>query len=811
VIRVATSTGTPTCTLCDLPIHGEPVADDEVDGSFCCPGCLEVYRTMGDVPLDDLDSGAGTDPADDVLPPDDAETAYLSVSGMHCATCETFLERTATRQTGVHAAEASYATELVKLVYDPDALAEADLPGVVSHLGYRASLPDDDTEREQEDRFTLAGIRTVVGLLAAMAVMTLYAFFLYPTYLGVYPTSFLYEQATTIMVFTPIPLLATFVLFVVGFPILRGAYVSLRAGEPNMDLLVAFGATAAYVYSLATLLAGGRVVYFDVAVVIVSVVTAGNYLEWKIRRGAVASLSDLRSRRVTEARRRIPALDGGVEADGEGTTGATAETVPVEALQPGDAVVVGPGEPIPVDGTVVDGHADVDEALVSGEAAPRWKAPGDDVVGGAVVLDETLVVEVGEDATSTVERIVTQLWDIEAGGGRTARVADRLAAVFVPAVLLLAAGVALAHVLLGGAGTAAVLVGVSVLVVSCPCSFGLAPPMALATAVSRAAAEGVVVTNAAAFEDAADAALVALDKTGTLTTGEMRVVDVVAEGVDEASLLGRAAAVEVGVTHPVAAAIVRAADAPATTAAPPADVESLPRGASATVEDVETLVGHPAVFAERGWTIPPGVEETVAEMQAEGAIATLVGWDGRARGAIAVRDEPREGWEAVVAGLAADGRAVVVLTGDDQSSVDRFADHPDVEQVYTGMLPEAKAAAVKRLRADRGPVAMVGDGINDAPALAASDLGIAFGEESALATDAADVTVVEGDLDVLEGLLARAQTTRRRVRQNLGWALAYNAVAIPLAVLGLINPLVAAVAMATSSLLVVANSARGGV
>ncbi|MFB6131244.1 MAG: heavy metal translocating P-type ATPase [Salinigranum sp.] len=778
------------CSLCDLSIRGDPVTADAVDGSFCCRGCLEVYRTLGDVTPAELEERTADATATEEVP-EDAATAFLDVEGMHCKTCEAFIEGTAAGNDGVYAAEASYTTEMVKLTYDPAELEEDALPSLVSRLGYRATLPGTTTAGEEDEWFTVERIRTVLGVLGAMAVMVLYIFFLYPTYLGIYPRSFLYERATSIMVFTPIPLLTSFVLFFGGFPILRGAYVSLKTGQPNMDVLVAFGATAAYVYSMVTLLAGGRVVYFDVTAVIVAVVTAGNYLESMMKREAVGSLADIGARRVTEARVRRP---------------VGSEVLPVEEVRPGDELIVKAGERVPMDGRVIEGWASVDEALISGESTPLPKEPGEEVLSGSLVLDRRVVIEVGEDATSTLDRIVSQMWNIKSSGGGAQRVADRLAAVFVPGVLVLAAGVAVADLAFGEPVAAAILTGVSVLVVSCPCSLGLATPMAIASGVARAAEKGVVVMNASALEAVADVDVVALDKTGTLTTGEMRVGDVTAVGVDAETLLDRAAAVESAAVHPVADAVVEAAGA---SDAVLADVESHPRGAFGRVDGVETLVGHPALFAEYGWEVPDPVTEAVERLRDSGAIATVVGWDGRARGVVEVYDEPREGWADTVSELAAGGeRTVVVLTGDDQSSVRAFESHPDVEHVFTGMLPEAKAATIRRLAAEHGAVAMVGDGINDAPALAAADLGVALADGSELASDAADVTVVDRGIDAVVDLFERGKTTHSRVRQNLGWALAYNAVAIPLAVAGLINPLIAAVAMAASSILVVANSAR---
>ncbi|MFB6166276.1 MAG: heavy metal translocating P-type ATPase [Haloarculaceae archaeon] len=777
-----------SCTLCELPTGSDPVTAADVDGEFCCRGCLEVSRTFGDeAPLPGADETAATAPAEPAVP-DDAETTYLSMDGMHCATCETFVETTAEREDGVYDATASYATEMLKVRYDGDAVESSALPDLVSRAGYRAAFPEDGTEDSAIERFGRDRLRALLGLLVGMSVMAFYVLFLYPAYLGIYPMSFLREPATSIMVFGPIPILSSIVLFVVGFPILRGAYVSFRAGQPNMDVLVAFGATAAYVYSLAVLATGGRVVYFDATVAIIAVVTAGDYLESRRRRSALETLSGLGADRVTVATVR----------DENGET----REVEVDDLEPDQEMVVEAGERLPADGRVREGRAAVDEALVTGESDPVDVAPGADVLGGAEVLDGDLVVAVSEDATSTLDRIVTQMWDIESDTGRVQRMADRLAAVFVPFILVVAVAVAGIDLALGEPLTTAVLTGVSILVVSCPCALGLATPLAVATGVSRAASEdGVVVTNNAVLEDVADVDVVVLDKTGTLTTDEMTVSAV--HAADRERLLARAAAVEAGSNHPVGSAIVDSA--PDTE--PVEDVESFPRGVAGTVDGERVVAAHPDAFRGDDWEIPDAVADGLEAAADAGDIATVVGWGGRARGVVAVHDEPRADWAETVSTLAGDDREIVVLTGDDQSSVARFAEHPDVDDVLTGVLPDAKAAAIRRLQ-DGREVAMVGDGINDAPALAAADLGVSIAEGSELAAEAADATVVNGSLEAIPALFERGRRTKRRVRQNLGWALGYNAVAIPLAALGLIDPLLAAIAMGASSLLVVFNSTR---
>ncbi|WP_255197853.1 heavy metal translocating P-type ATPase [Halorarius litoreus] len=766
------------CTLCELPTPDPPVTDADVEGTYCCRGCLEVARTLGDVTeVDATTAREAVDTGPDAADVEGAET-FLSVDGMHCATCETFVASRATRHEGVHAASASYPTGAVKLVHDPDLDRDA-LVDLIDGLGYRARPPDADAV---DDGAALG--RLLVGGFFGMMVMLWYLLFLYPHYVGFDLLAGLVDLSGTAGTYLlwNVWLITSVVLGYTGFPLLRGAYVSLRARQPNMDLLVALAATTAYLYSTVTLLRGGLEVYFDVAIVIVLAVTVGTYYEDRVRRRTAGRLGDLTEERVDEARRR---------------TGDGHDLVPIESLAPGDAVVVRAGERVPVDGTVVEGEGAVDESLVTGESLPVRKAPGDEVVGGGLLTSGGLTIEVGADATSTLDRLVAVLWEVQSGRSGVQRLADRVARVFVPVVLglaLVAVGWQLAT---GAALDAAILTGLSVLVVSCPCALGLATPLATTAGLRTALDRGVVVTDTSAFERAPDAATVAFDKTGTLTTGEMRVVEVVGgEAVRE-----NAAAVERFADHPVADAIAALGGDAATVSG----FETHPGlGVSAAVDGEPVVVGRPDLFAERGWRVPDDLADRCAEASAAGQIPSLVGWGGDARGVVVCGDTPRPEWDAVVTDLSRE-RRVVVITGDREPAAEQFRDHPAVDEVFVEVPPEAKAEVVSRLD---GPVAMVGDGSNDAPALAAADIGISLARGTRLAADAADAVVTTDDLGAVPTVFAVTQATKRRVRENLAWAFLYNAVALPAAVAGLLNPLVAAVAMATSSLLVVVNSAR---
>ncbi|GAB3705326.1 heavy metal translocating P-type ATPase [Halorubrum pallidum] len=850
------------CALCDLPTDGVDVADE--DGNrFCCAGCRDVYAALGDVDADAEDvrsrrsenaEESGTAPGDtsdrDAAVPADHEATFLEVDGMHCATCEAFIETVATNTEGVSAASASYVTDTVRIDHDPDAVSTDDLSEAVSGLGYGAYPRDDAFERRRADNMATA--RLAVGVLVGMAIMLQYVVIIYPTYFA-FP---FYDERTLAYLdaamsstsgtyfFIVIAVLTTIVLFVTGKPILRGAYVSAKTRSPNMDLLVALAAVSAYVYStLAVIFVESPSVYYDVTVAIIVIVTVGNRYEDAIKSRATELLSDLTAVQVDSARR---VARGGTDGD----DGAT-EEVAIDALDPGDRVLVRAGERIPVDGDVAAGDAAVDESVVTGESMPVRKTAGDAVVGGSVVADGSLTVAVGADATSSLDRVSELVWDLQSGNHGVQKLADRLATIFVPAVLTIAVVAAAVNLALGNGVTRAMLVGLTVLIVSCPCALGLATPLAVAAGVRDALERNIVIFDDTVFERVRDADTVVFDKTGTLTTGEMRVTE---RDLDD-DLLRLAAALEDRSSHPVGQAIAAARSAgdagdgagtsgsdeggstPAvadggTTAdeettgeetgdgrsgettpidgSPSPEVvdfESHARGVSGVVDGTPVVVGHPDLFDERGWAVSDRIREAVADARDVGRVPVAVGRDGAAEGTVVVGDELREGWEETVTALDDAGVDVVVLTGDDERAATVFREHDAVSTVFAGVPPEGKAETVTRLKAG-GLTVMVGDGTNDAPALAAADLGIALGGGTAMAVDAADVAIVDDDLGSVATVFELARAAGRRVKGNIGWAFLYNAVAIPLAALGLLNPLFAAVAMGLSSLLVVTNSSR---
>ena len=827
------------CTLCDLPTDGSGIIDD-TGNTFCCQGCLDVHDTLADVDsveaddvrdrIDRREELTSTQETTGKSPSEADERTFFEVRGMHCATCEAFIESIALETEGVRSVSVSYVTETVRIDHDPEQVSVEEMCEVISGLGYTA-FPRDDTFSQRQANH-METVRVAVGVLIGMAVMLQYITIIYPTYFG----GLYYDERTATFLadamahqsgnyfFIIIAVLTTVVLLVTGKPILSGAYVSLRTRTPNMDLLVAIAAVSAYLYSTLAIIAVDRPhIYYDVTVAIIVVVTVGNYHESSLKRRATEQLSELTSVQVDEARRR--------REDG------THETVVVESLEAGDRISVRKGERIPVDGTVVDGGAAVDESVITGESMPVDKRSGDRVVGGAVVADGAITVAVDDRATSSLDRITELVWELQSASHGIQGLADRLATVFVPLVLSIAAVVTVLYLVVGGGIAGALLVGLTVLIVSCPCALGLATPLAVAAGIRDALRRRIVVFDETVFERIRDADAVVFDKTGTLTTGEMDVLDSTAPP----DLLADAAVLEGRSAHPVGKAIAALAedaepavieeDTVATDGGPigqqPGETgsstgigvgssgdhpsiesfESHDNGVSGEIDGRRIAVGHPDLFDDLGWKRSTEIAQSTRAARDLGRVPVVVGRDGAAEGIVVVGDELRDGWDETVRSLANRDVEVVVLTGDDERAVTAFRDHGAIDRVFAGVPPEGKAETVARL-ADRGETVMVGDGTNDAPALARSDLGIALGGGTAMAVDAADVAIVDDDLRSVEAVFELSSAAGRRIKQNLGWAFCYNGIAIPLAVTGFLNPLFAAAAMATSSLLVVSNSSR---
>ena len=789
------------CEHCGLPTPSHPIESAAVEGVYCCNGCLQVAQMLDDLePVTESSEQHISSDRPDI--PDHAAVAYCVVDGMHCTTCETFLQRRAETQEGIFHAEINYGLEAAKVHFDPDQYDDNQVAAALSGSGYtlqpRGTAEDADAA---QTRRQATAERLIVGGFFTMLIMPWYFFYLYPIYLGFESGILDLGRTTTVGTFFPlvvIGVMTTIVLGYTGYPVLRGAWLSARLREPNMDLLVTIAALAAYCYSVLALLLGQTHLYFDVTVMVIMVVTLGRYYEDGLRSAATERLSHITSARVTSATR--------ITDDGR-------ETVPLDTIHPGDELLLEPGESVPLDGHVAHGEASVDESLLTGEPLPVPKTVGDQVIGGSIVLDDSITMTVGDTASSTVERIAEAMWDIQSTRSNAQRFADKLATIFVPIVLLLGIAVTVYRLAIGQSISESVLWGLTILLVSCPCAMGLATPLAISAGLRDALSHHIVISNRNVLEVAPTVDRLVFDKTGTLTTGDMTVSGV----TGHPDTIVQAAAVERLSTHPAATAIIDAAspqpDGGAVQASPDpnesnevSDFQRYPgEGVSGVVNGKSVVVGTPELITREVGPIDATCSAAVNQINADGGMPIVVGWDDEAKGVIAIRDEPRPGWEAVIDGF--DNHEIIVLTGDESGAIRPFQEHPAVDQVYAGLPPDGKTATIRRLCED-GVTVMIGDGTNDAPALAAADLGIALENGTADAIDAADVVIVDPDLRHVPEVFDLAAGTRRRIRENIGWALTYNAIALPLAVAGLINPFFAAVAMSVSSLIVVTNSKR---
>ena len=715
----------------------------------------------------------------------------LDVSGMTCAACAGRVEAALKKVPGVTDANVNLALERADVNVTPGRTSPEHLIEAVESAGYRAHPRGGsaaerrraEQEREERETATERHDLTLLVLSAALTIPLLLPMLLMPFGVQIRINPWL-ELA-----------LATPVQFVVGARFYRGAWKALRAGTGNMDVLVALGTSAAYLFSAYMVLRKGSAatghLYFEGAAAVITFVILGKWLESRGKRGASAAIRALMRLRPEIAR----VLRDGREVE-----------VAAENVHVGDLIVVRPGERFAVDGEVVEGESEADESLVTGESVPVVKRPADRVVAGALNGVGRLIVRAtAEPEDTTLARIIRMVENAQTGKAPVQRLVDRVSAVFVPAVVAVALG-ALLGWWAGSSFEDGLIAAVSVLVIACPCALGLATPAALVTGTGAAARAGILVKDIESLERAAAVDTAVFDKTGTLTEGKPAIVAIdPAKDVDRDHLLTMAAAVQAGSEHPLAKAFLTAV--PAERQLPPVSEfrAEVGRGVVGHVEGRRVAVGSRALMDQERVEFAP-VEAALARMEARALTAVIVAVDGRAIGVVGVADRLRPGAAEAVALLKADGIRSVILTGDAENVARQIATEVGVVDYRASVKPGEKADVVNALRLEGHRPAMIGDGINDAPALAAADVGIAFGSGTDVAVEAAGLTLMRNDPRLVPAALDIARRTVAKIRQNLFWAFVFNVLGIPLAAIGLLTPAVAGAAMALSSVSVVANS-----
>ena len=687
------------------------------------------------------------------------ERVDLELAGMTCAGCATRIERTLNKLEGVEAT-VNYATEGAAVRFDPGRIGVEKVIAAVEAIGYGAALPGAAADTAQDDAAESAARWLRRRLLVATVLsvpLTVLAM--------VPPVQFSGWEWLAFALAAPVVLFA-------GWPFHRAALLNLRHGAATMDTLISIGTLAALSWSAVVLLAGlDEHTYFEVAAVITTLVLAGRYLEARARRSSSAAIRALLELGAKEAR---------LLRDDEEIL------VPATEVEVGDLFVLRPGEKAPADGVVLEGESALDQSMLTGESVRVDVAPGSEVAGGTINTYGRLIVQathVGADtALAQIARLVAEA---QAGKAPIQRLVDRVSAIFVPVVIALALATLAGWLLLTGEAGAAFTAAVAVLIIACPCALGLATPTALMVGTGRGAQLGIVVKGPEILEQTRRITTVVLDKTGTVTEGRMQLVDVVSRnGLNRAQVLRLAGALEAASEHPIAQAIASAARG---------EVGTLP-----PVSQFRNHAGHGVTGVVEGQTVEVGRGRDGIEVRVNGGeVATIV-----------VRDTVKPTSAAGVRALRELGLTPVLLTGDRADPAEAIAAEVGIDRVLAEVYPDAKVAEVRRLQGAGEVVAMIGDGVNDAPALAQADLGIAIGTGTDVAIEASDLTLVSGDLRAAGDAIRLARRTLGTIKGNLFWALAYNVAAIPMAVAGLLNPIVAAAAMAFSSLFVVSNSLR---
>jgi Cu+-exporting ATPase len=701
------------------------------------------------------------------------EQTTLALEGMTCASCAARIERTLNKLDGVEAA-VNYATETAAVSYDRSVVTPDALVAAVESVGYHAAPAHAHSEHEHDHDARPTRLLVALVLAAPLVLLAM-----------VPPLQFRGWEWVSLALATP-------VVFWSGAQFHRAALLNARHGAATMDTLVSLGTLAAWTWSTVVLLARlDADGYFEVAAVITALVLLGRFFEVRAKRRSGAAIRALLELGAKEAR----VLRDGVET-----------TIAVSELVVGDRFVVRPGEKIATDGVVIEGASAVDQSMLTGEPVPVEVGPGAELAGATINTSGRLVVEATRVGSDTVlAQIARMVAQAQQGKASVQRLADRVSAIFVPVVVAIALATLAAWLIAGAGASAAFTAAVSVLIIACPCAMGLATPTALMVGTGRGAQLGILIKGPEVLEQTRRISTIVLDKTGTITDGRMRLADTLPIGTTRDELLRLAGAAESASEHPLAQAIAAGAgDKPAVSEFR----NHAGLGIEALVDGHAVIVGRLSFLTGSGISLTDEASSWARHAEMQGQTVVAAAWDGDLHGLIALADTLKPSSKQAISELRALALTPVLLTGDNVLAAKAIARQVGIDEVRAEVLPSEKAAEVERLQAAGETVAMVGDGVNDAPALAQADLGLALGTGTDVAIEASDLTLVSGDLRAAADAIRLARRTLATIKGNLFWAFAYNVAAIPLAVAGLLNPIIAAAAMAASSIFVVTNSLR---
>ena len=715
----------------------------------------------------------------------------LKISGMSCAACSAKIEKKLARTEGISKAAVNLATEKALVVYDTKQIGVSDMIQIIEKLGYRAE-PSQEISRDREKEARQKEIKSLRNELIVSAVLSSPLILAMVLSLLNLEAAFLHNQYFQLAIATPVQ-------FIIGFRFYRNAWYALRSGSANMDVLIAMGTSAAYFYSLYNVfyqkvpMGMMKDLYFEASAVIITLILVGKYLEAVAKGKTSEAIKKLMGLSPKTAR----VVRNGQESD-----------IPIDEVKIGDLIIVRPGEKIPVDGKIITGNSSIDESMLTGESLPVEKTVGDQVIGatinkyGAFKFEAT---KIGKD--TVLAQIIKLVEDAQGFKAPIQKLADQVSGVFVPVVIGIALLTFGTWYLISGDFTRAIVSAVAVLVIACPCALGLATPTAIMVGTGKGAESGILIKSGEHLETAYKLNAIVLDKTGTITKGEPEVTDIKATGrLSDQEILRLAASAEKKSEHPLAAAIYQHGLDALGQVPDPEKFEAIPgKGITALVQDSEILIGTRKLMKDKEIELGE-IETTIREMEDEGKTAMLMAVNKSLEAVIAVADTLKEHSLEAISEFNQMGLEVYMITGDNLRTAQAIAAQVGIKHVLAEVLPENKAEEILKLKEAGKVVAMVGDGINDAPALATADIGMAVGTGTDVAMEAADITLMRGDLRAVSAAIRLSRKTIIKIKQNLFWAFIYNIIGIPFAALGFLNPVIAGGAMAFSSVSVVTNS-----